>query len=107
MYFDHVRCPSCGASFDPERVDARHGVMACPACGAQLDLKSLFGLGAHLEEPDQEHVTLDDLVSGGPSTASAPAPRSAPAPGSAPPPSEPARGPIRAIDVLRESKKRR
>lgn len=64
MYFDHVRCPSCGAQFDPESIDTSGGVAACPACGAQLDIKSLFGVAAHLEEVDAPNAHIDDLVSG-------------------------------------------
>lgn len=64
MYFDHVRCPSCGAQFDPESIDTSGGVAACPACGSQLDIKSLFGVAAHLEEMEGPSANIDDLVSG-------------------------------------------
>jgi len=64
MYFDHVRCPSCGAQFDPEKIENRGGAAACPACGAQLDIKSLFGVAAHLDEADAPSANLDDLVEG-------------------------------------------
>jgi transcription elongation factor Elf1 len=64
MYFDHVRCPSCGAQFDPESIESRGGVASCPSCGAQLDVKSLFGVAAHLEEVDAPEAHIDDLVAG-------------------------------------------
>ena len=64
MYFDHVRCPSCGAQFDPESIDGSGGVAACPACKGQLDVKSLFGVAAHLEEADAPNAGIDDLVAG-------------------------------------------
>ncbi len=64
MYFDHVRCPSWSAQFDPERIDASGGVAACPACGASLDVRSLFGVAAHLEDADAPSAHIDDLVEG-------------------------------------------
>jgi len=64
MYFDHVRCPSCGAQFDPEAIDGSGGFAACPACKSQLDVKSLFGVAAHLEEADAPDAGIDDLVAG-------------------------------------------
>ena len=65
MYFDHARCPSCGISFDPERVEVHEGAMACPGCKSQLQLKSLFGLAAAFEEEEAEHMTINDLIPGG------------------------------------------
>ena len=62
MYFDHVRCPSCGASFDPERIESREGVMSCPHCKSQLQLKSLFGLADAFEEMDEEEAALSRAV---------------------------------------------
>jgi len=64
MYFDHVKCPSCGAQFDPEKIEASGGVAACPACGGGLDIRSLFGVAAHLEDSDAPTANLDDLVEG-------------------------------------------
>ena len=64
MYFDHVRCPSCGAQFDPEKIENRGGAAACPACGGQLDIRSLFGVAAHLDEADAPNANIDDLVEG-------------------------------------------
>ena len=64
MYFDHVRCPSCGAQFDPEAIDSSGGVAACPACKSQLDIKSLFGVAAQFEDADAPSAGIDDLVAG-------------------------------------------
>jgi hypothetical protein len=64
MYFDHARCPSCGAQFDPEAIDVSGGVAKCPGCSAQLDVKSLFGVAAHLSEVDAPDASIDDLVAG-------------------------------------------
>lgn len=64
MYFDHVRCPACSAQFDPEKIESRGGVASCPSCGSQLDVKSLFGVSAHLEEADAPQAHIDDLVEG-------------------------------------------
>lgn len=64
MYFDHVRCPSCGAQFDPESIDSSAGYAACPACKSQLDVKSLFGVAAQFTEADGPDAKIDDLVSG-------------------------------------------
>lgn len=64
MYFDHARCPSCGAQFDPESIDVSGGAAKCPGCGAQLDIKSLFGVAAHLSEVDAPSAGIDDLVAG-------------------------------------------
>lgn len=70
MYFDHVRCPSCNASFDPESVTVNEGAMSCPNCKSQLQLKSLFGLRDAFEEMDEEdRMTIDDLGLGTASTA--------------------------------------
>lgn len=93
MYFDHVRCPHCGAQFPPERLDNASGAMCCPGCSAQLDVKALFGLAAHLAEAEDEDpaATLNDLVPGGaPSTPVAPTP-----------------GGSKVLDVLRELKRDR
>ncbi len=73
-YFDHARCPSCGATFDPEQVVPRGDGFQCPACGAQLGMKALFGLAAAFDEEEPPDVTLDDLVPGSPA---APPPRRA------------------------------
>jgi hypothetical protein len=67
MYFDHARCPHCNISFDPESIQTTGDGMVCPNCKTQLAIKSLFGLAAHLDEEEPEHVTIDDLVPGGPS----------------------------------------
>lgn len=64
MYFDHVRCPSCGAQFDPESIATQGGAAVCPSCRSQLDVKSLFGVAAHLAEADSPDVGIDDLVAG-------------------------------------------
>ena len=66
MYFDHVRCPVCNAQFDPEAVVVKGGAMSCPSCGSQLSLKSLFGVSEQFEDLEHEHMTIDDLVPGGP-----------------------------------------
>jgi hypothetical protein len=127
MYFDHVRCPSCGASFDPEAIENRNGVASCPACHAQLDVKSLFGVAAHLEEVDAPSAEINDLVAGygqegGWRTTSAPDPMSgfrqtgpsAPKPKAGPPaaraseePASPKQitGPSAVLQALRDIKK--
>ena len=64
MYFDHAKCPSCGAQFDPEAIDVSGGAAKCPGCGSQLSVKSLFGVAAHLSEVDAPDATIDDLVAG-------------------------------------------
>ena len=63
MYFDHVRCPSCKAAFDPEKVSAQGQMMACPYCHSKLSLKSLFGLADAFAEEETADLSLDDLVS--------------------------------------------
>lgn len=93
MYFDHVRCPSCGASFDPERVEMREGVMSCPSCKSQLGLKSLFGLRDAFEEMEEEKMTIDDLVPGGSANRT---------PEGAKPSGHPQ---LTALDVLKEKRK--
>jgi DNA-directed RNA polymerase subunit RPC12/RpoP len=65
-YFDHVKCTSCGAAFDPEKIRTKGDAIACPYCGASLSLRSLFGLAAHWDEEAPEEMTLDDLVPGKP-----------------------------------------
>ncbi|MFT7520774.1 MAG: DNA-directed RNA polymerase subunit RPC12/RpoP [Kiritimatiellia bacterium] len=64
MYFDHVRCSSCGAQFDPESIDSSGGHAACPSCKGQLDIKSLFGVAAQFEGADGPNAGIDDLVAG-------------------------------------------
>lgn len=64
-YFDHVRCPSCAAHIDPERVEVLRGVAVCPSCQTALELKSLFGLSDAFEEDDDDNMGIDDLVPGG------------------------------------------
>jgi hypothetical protein len=131
MYVDHVRCPACGAQFDPEAIESRNGVAACPACHGQLDVRSLFGVAAHLEEVDAPNASINDLVAGygqegGWRTTSAPDPlagpgsgptRSRPAPeaarggtamvprGAGGDPPAPASGPSAVLQALRDIKK--
>jgi len=94
VYFDHARCPSCGVSFDPERVKVHEGVMSCPKCNSQLQLKSLFGLRDAFEEMDEENpMTIDDLIPGGPSHSP---------PADAPPSGHPQ---LTALDVLKEKRR--
>jgi hypothetical protein len=64
LYFDHVRCPSCAAQFDPEKISSAGGAPACPACGTALDVRSLFGLASQWVDPDEPDVGIDDLVAG-------------------------------------------
>lgn len=64
MYFDHVSCPSCGAQFAPEAIDTSSGGGRCPSCQGELDLKSLFGVAAHLADADAPSAGIDDLVAG-------------------------------------------
>ena len=101
MYFDHASCSSCGARFAPESVKAGGGGAGrCPACGAQLRLKDLFGVVDSMVEPDQEHVTMDDLVS---------APKATPPrrPTSAPRASEPDPVTRNVLDMLAEIRRER
>lgn len=63
-YFDHVGCHTCGAQFDPNRVEAVNGRMACPYCKAELGVTDLFGIKASFLEDDQPNRTLEDLVPG-------------------------------------------
>jgi len=63
-YFDHVRCHSCNAHIDPERIDKEEGKMVCPACGEDLKLTDLFGVKASFLENEGPQVGLDDLVPG-------------------------------------------
>jgi len=63
-YFDHVRCPSCNAHIDPERLDVREGVAVCPSCKSQIGLKDMFGLSAAFDEDDDDDMGIDDLVPG-------------------------------------------
>ena len=93
MYFDHVRCPACGASFNPESVQVHEGVMSCPHCKSQLQLKSLFGLADAFEEMEGEQMTIDDLVPGGPSNRT---------PANAAPSGHPQ---LTALDVLKEKRR--
>lgn len=65
-YFDHVRCPSCKAHIDPEKVEVHQGVAVCPSCGTQIGIKDMFGLKAAFDEDDDDNMTIDDLVGGGP-----------------------------------------
>lgn len=94
MYFDHARCPSCGASFNPESVQVHEGVMSCPSCKSQLQLKSLFGLADAFEEMEGERMTIDDLVPGGGSS------------NRTPPDAAPSGHPqLTALDVLKEKRR--
>lgn len=61
-YFDHVKCHSCKAQLDPERIETVEGRMVCPACGEDLGLTDLFGVKAAFMEEDGPQVTLEDLV---------------------------------------------
>ena len=63
-YFDHVKCPSCKAQIDPERLEVSQGRAACPRCGAAISLKNLFGLKDSFSEEDAEDLSLDDLMPG-------------------------------------------
>ncbi|MFK7927960.1 MAG: hypothetical protein AB8H79_07210 [Myxococcota bacterium] len=64
MYFDHAKCPSCGAQFDPESIQVSEGAARCPGCKGQLNIKSLFGVAAHLADADAPEAAMDDLVAG-------------------------------------------
>jgi len=61
-YFDHVKCHSCKAQLDPERIETVEGRMVCPACGNDLGLTDLFGVKAAFLEEDGPQMTLEDLV---------------------------------------------
>ena len=114
MYFDHVRCPSCGVAFDPEKIQTQGDSMACPRCHAQLGLRALFGVSDQFSEEDAPQVTLDDLVPGGPPAGGyqqrepTPAPRTTARAGSSPDlPARRGDGEASAADILRSMKKRR
>lgn len=64
MYFDHARCPSCGAAFDPDKITTVDGKPACPACGAPMKLVDMFGIADAFAEDEPDDLTLDDLVPG-------------------------------------------
>jgi hypothetical protein len=66
-YFDHVKCPSCQASFDPERLEGGPDGPRCPRCKSTLRLENLFGLKDEFRDDDEDgnNVSLDDLVGGG------------------------------------------
>ncbi|MBN2800664.1 MAG: hypothetical protein JXX28_16090 [Deltaproteobacteria bacterium] len=64
MYFDHARCPSCGAAFDPDRASTRDGKPACPYCGEPLKVVDFFGIADPFAEDEAEEMSLDDLVPG-------------------------------------------
>ncbi|MFT6144370.1 MAG: hypothetical protein ACJAZO_002566 [Myxococcota bacterium] len=65
-YFDHVRCPSCKAHIDPEKVEVLEGVAVCPSCKAQIGITDMFGLKAAFDEDDDDTMSIDDLVGSGP-----------------------------------------
>lgn len=67
-FFDHAKCPGCGAHLDPERLAGTEAGPACPKCGTTLDLKHLFGLRDAFADDDEDGnaLSLDDLVGGGP-----------------------------------------
>ena len=112
-YFDHARCTSCGAQFDPETVVPREDGFACPACGSQLALKSLFGLKAAFDEDEAPAMTLDDAVPGfGPPPPATSAGQRGPGEGALSPPAARSgtggpTGSQTALDVLRDLKRRR
>jgi len=64
-YFDHVRCPSCNAHIDPERLEVQEGVAVCPSCQSQIGIKDMFGLRAAFDEDEDDTMGIDDLVPGG------------------------------------------
>jgi hypothetical protein len=103
QFFDHVKCPSCGTAFDPEKVQSRGGELTCPSCKSPLKVADLFGLSANWVEDDQPELSLEDAI---------PKPE---APKAAPPPQDgrqvPGRpvdqSPMGALDVLKQLKKER
>jgi DNA-directed RNA polymerase subunit RPC12/RpoP len=105
-YFDHVRCPSCGAHLDPEALDVREGAARCPHCSSQIGLRDLFGVADAFVDEDEPHVTIDDLVPGG----SRVPPRHESAASVAPAPPRAPRaieGPTGVLGILRDLKKGR
>lgn len=62
MYFDHVKCPNCDATFEPEMLSSLGNTLACPRCGGGLSLRSLFGIAAAFSEEDAPEMGIDDLV---------------------------------------------
>lgn len=66
-YFDHVKCPSCQAAIDPERLEGGPEGPRCPRCKSTLSLQNLFGLRDAFRDEDEDGnaVSLDDLVGGG------------------------------------------
>ena len=102
QFFDHVKCPSCGAAFDPEKVTTRGREMTCPSCHAPLALTDLFGLNAAFAEEDQPNLSLEDAIPKADDKAKA-APKSAP--GRQVPGRPIDQSPMSALDVLKQLKK--
>jgi hypothetical protein len=105
QYFDHVRCSSCGTSFDPEQIGGGVRQLSCPHCGAMLQVADLFGLKDQWLEEEEEHLTLEDAVPGhkreeGPEEGS----DAEPAHGDLPARPVDTR-PLGALDILRQMKK--
>lgn len=73
-FFDHVRCPSCGAILDPESIIPGPGQgPTCPKCKSALSLTDLFGVADAFRDEDDPELSLDDLVPDGPARPSRPA----------------------------------
>jgi hypothetical protein len=109
QFFDHVKCPSCGAAFDPEKVATRGREMTCPSCHASLALADLFGLSAAWAEEEQPNLSLEDAIpkaeEGKPSAAPKGGPKT---PAGAKLPGRPIdQAPMGALDVLKQLKKER
>src|SRR6187402_3139892 len=111
QFFDHVKCPSCGKAFDPEKVATRGREMSCPYCHANLALADLFGLSANWVEDDQPNLSLEDAIpkaeEGQPAAKGTPkgGPKT---PAGAKLPGRPVdQSPMSALDVMKQLKKDR
>ena len=102
QFFDHVKCPSCGAAFDPEKVVSRNREMTCPSCHSTLALTDLFGLSAAFAEEQQPDLSLEDAIPK-PDENAKPAPKATP--GRQVPGRPIDQSPMGALDVLKQLKK--
>lgn len=109
QFFDHVKCPSCGAAFDPEKVATRGRELTCPSCKATLGLADLFGLSAAFAEEEQPDLSLEDVIPRAEEPAAKGAPTGGPkTPAGAKLPGRPVdQAPMGALDVLKQLKKDR
>ena len=109
-YFDHVRCPSCKATMNPEQVQSGSGRARCPHCSEEIGLVDFFGVSAAFSEEEQADVTLDDLVPNFDPNAvkkKKPAPRAKQGGQAAGEPARKFDDPLDVLDALKAMKKKR